>query len=478
MAAKKTHGTVIPAGNRWRARYAHKLQRHTPGQTFTTEEAAWQWLRSEQVLIDERRWTPPAERRAQEAKAKADEEAAQVVDSLTLDTYAREWIDQRRTRRGKPLAEKTKYEYLRYLEGRLSPLAALPVVEVDQATVKKWWAANEDAPTLRHHAYAVLSSVMTTALEDGLIDTNPCRVRHASARSAKRPKHEVEELIAGLSHLEVATLAEAMPPQHSALIPLLAYSGMRPGEALALTRSDIVTGTSSEGVPRWFVKVTEAVNLGKLGATKTPESVRTVPLPPHVAEPLTVHLEEHAQPGPKGLLFPSSHGGMDYATVKQVAGGTGQGKGGKLTGFNAAREAIGRPTLRLYDFRRWARYVWRLAGLSEYECERLLGHKLGTVTAAYFTFDLAQFWPHVDRISTDAGWVAPAPSRAAPSGPTDALAGIVGGMGVDQLVATLAALPQKQLAQVLPYVAPEHMAAVVSRLAGNRPSLRVLEGGV
>lgn len=70
MARRKMLGTVEGQHNHWRARYQRNGQRHVPGHTFSDEELAWAWLRSEQTLIDRGEWTPPATRRqVQEAAA-------------------------------------------------------------------------------------------------------------------------------------------------------------------------------------------------------------------------------------------------------------------------------------------------------------------------------------------------------------------------------------------------------------------------
>lgn len=183
---------------------------------------------------------------------------------------------------------------------------------------------------MRHHIYALLASVMADALDRELIPENPCRVRHAGGRTAKRSRHAQKELIAVLSTVDVATLAEAMPKRHQALGLLLAFSGLRPGEALALTRKDLRHGVSRHDVPRWTVRVTKALSKGGVGPTKTPESIRTVPLPPHLAVPLEQHLDPWAAKGEDGPLFPSRLNARTPASLCQVTGSSGTSKGAGL----------------------------------------------------------------------------------------------------------------------------------------------------
>ncbi|AQX17022.1 hypothetical protein BKM78_14675 [Tessaracoccus sp. T2.5-30] len=461
MASRRaTLGTVETTGKRFRARYERYGQRHTPGHTFSTEGAAWAWLRSEQTLIDRDEWTPPANRRAEA-------QAAQAAEELTLDSFARTWMDNRTTPRGSPLATKTRYEYERYLTGRLQTLAERPLTSLSRADVDAWWLANSEVPTLRHHIYAFLASVMADALDRELIPENPCRVQHAGSRTAKRSRHAQNELIAELTPVDVATLAEAMPERHQALVLLLAFSGLRPGEALALTRKDLRHGVSRDDVPRWTVRVTKALSKGGVGPTKTPESIRTVPLPPHLAVPLQQHLDLWATKGEDGPLFPSRLNARTPASLGQVTGSSGTSKGASLTGFNAARDAIARPELRLYDLRRWARHTWRQAGCSEFECERLLGHKLGAVTGAYFTLDLNTLWPHMDRISEQAGWTEGHPPETAVTAATGTLAQVLASLDDAMLIRTIEGLDPRQVYELIPQLPPPRVATVIALLASQ-----------
>lgn len=446
-------GSIRPKHKQFQARYMRHGVMHHAGQTFSTPKLADDWLLDEERLIDRGEWTPPADRR----KA---QEAAHHASTLTLEAFAREWIEHRTTPRGKPLSERTKYEYERYLVGRLSDLAALPLVEITRKRIDTWWKANEDAPTMRHHIYAFLLSVMDDAADNELIPANPCKVKNAARRTRQRSLAEVNELITRLTHVNVATLAEAMPARHQAFISLLAYSGLRPQEAFGLTRQDIIIDPAVNDVPRYSVRVNKAVSRGKIAPTKTPESNRIVPLPPHLAAILDEHLQEHAAPGADGLVFPSTHDGQAFGTLHQVMGSYASSKDSRLTGFNAARAAIGRPDLRIYDLRRWARHTWRSAGISELEAEHLLGHKLADVTSAYFTLDNEALWPYMERISEAAGWKLPT-SEFAPTPAAAIDTRVIAAMTPEQLRTILPRITDDQLAAIVPLLPPETVAALI-----------------
>jgi len=474
MAGRKprrtsTLGTIYQnATGGWVARYDRHGQRHTPGRTFLTHKLADEWLTSEQLLIARDTWTPPAERRA--AK-----EAAGTRDTTTLDELAREWIDARTTSKGTPLAPRTIREYRAYLSGRLATLADHPVADIDRGMIDRWWQDNQDAPGLRHHCYAFLKSVMASAADRGIIAASPCRIENASRRAVQRPKALQNDLITGLTPLDIGALTEATKPaQWRALVLLLAYSGLRVSEALALTQSDLIRATGSDGTPHWTIRVTKALSVTSSGQRgpqppKTPESIRFVPLPPHVAEALAEHMTRYAVPGPDGPLFPSTNAANPWPTVQQVMGTSAKQRAGKgrrakprtPTGFNAARIAIGRPELRVHDLRRWARHMWRKAGLGDADCEQLLGHVLDPVMGAYVTLDREALWLYMERLSELAGWTPPAATPGSAPGIDPRLLAV---MTAEQIRTALAHMSDDEIAAVVPLLDPEALArAIIGR---------------
>lgn len=80
-------------------------------------------------------------------------------------------------------------------------------------------------------AYRLLRAVYTTAVEDDLVTSNPCRIKGASSgNAAERPVLSIPEVLA---------LAEEVPDRYEALVQLLVWSGLRIGEAAALQRRDL-----------------------------------------------------------------------------------------------------------------------------------------------------------------------------------------------------------------------------------------------
>lgn len=476
MATKKprrtsTLGTIYQnkAGS-WLVRYERAGQRHTGGHKFGTFELADQWLRAEQTLIDRDEWTPPAIR--QTAAQQTDDR-----DSITLIDFANSWIEHRTTKTGGPLASKTIREYRAALRGRLANLAAMPITDIDRVTIEAWWQDNGDKPPARQSAYMFLKSVLKDAASRELIDSNPCQIVNGSRRVRVTPKQIRSQLIVGLEPCDIEALVSALDREcFRAMVLLVAYCGLRPGEAFALTREDIKQATSTNGLPRWTIHIHKAVSTGEdgngraLGDTKTGDSIRTVPVPPHLVPAIDDHLSRFAQVGSKGLVFPSTNPMMDYASDRQVMGTYASKRTGKgckkgvtrsATGFAAARQVIGRPTLRIYDLRHWARRMWTLAGLDYASTEMLLGHELPMVQGTYAHLDLGHVWPYAIKVSELAGWTRP---RRTDSQANDFAINprLMAAMTPEQLTAMFAKMSDAQLAQVVPLLTPEAIATMIS----------------
>ena len=285
MARRRTLGTVEGQHNHWRARYQREGRRHVPGRTFSTEELAWAWLRSEQSLIDRGEWTPPAARREKQRAA----EQREAETSIPFGAYARDWIANRTTPRGTPLAPRTVSEYHAYLEGPLADFAGRQLFDVSRADVKAWWQRHSDTPRYRHHAYAFAKSVYKAAVKDGLLDANPWDIDNAARVVLQTPKAVRATMINDLTPEDVQRLADAtQPAQWQALVLLLAWTGLRPGEAFALQRRDL-KASYIDATPSWRIHVARAVSRSRtpeggradtIGTPKTPESIRYVWLPP------------------------------------------------------------------------------------------------------------------------------------------------------------------------------------------------------
>lgn len=107
------------------------------------------------------------------------------------------------------------------------------LTSITPASVREWHADfDPHSPTSRAHAYALLKAILTSAMQDDLVDANPCRIRGASATTRRRT---VKPATLG----ELAVICEAMPEQLRPLVLVSAWTALRFGEATELRRRDV-----------------------------------------------------------------------------------------------------------------------------------------------------------------------------------------------------------------------------------------------
>jgi integrase len=106
---------------------------------------------------------------------------------------------------------------------------------------------------------------------------------------------------------QVAALAEAIDPRFRALVLVAAYAGLRWGELVGLRvkRVDLLHQRITVAE-----QATEIDGQFTWGPPKTEAGRRTVTLPAVAAAALAEHLGSYSQPGPEGLVFTSTEGGL------------------------------------------------------------------------------------------------------------------------------------------------------------------------
>src|SRR5690606_8913921 len=69
--------------------------------------------------------------------------------------------------------------------GPLAELVPLVLADITADRVRAWYAAQQDRGTITQtsRAYELLKAIMTTALEDELIDKQPCTIKGGSTAS-------------------------------------------------------------------------------------------------------------------------------------------------------------------------------------------------------------------------------------------------------------------------------------------------------
>ena len=217
-----------------------------------------------------------------------------------------------------------------------------------------------DGRARQAQAYRLLRAAMATAVLDRVIDVQPCRI--AGAGTPRRALGRVPDIADRLlSPDQVNAVADAMPPRYRALVLAAAWSGLRQGELLALTRADL----DVDAVPA-TVRVRRGVLRSDNGTMevdlpKTRASVRTVSLPAPLAAILAAHLDAFVGEDAESLVF---------TTVS----GTNPARSNLNTMLRRALESAGVPPVRFHDLRHVAQVYAAEAGATLPELMARLGH--------------------------------------------------------------------------------------------------------
>jgi integrase len=139
---------------------------------------------------------------------------------------------------------------------------------------------------------------MNTAMDDGLIRRNPCRVKGAA--QDRSPERSI------LTTRQVFALADAVDPRYRALILLAVFGSLRWGELAALRRTDIDLDAGTVTIAR---SLNELPGGGfRFGPPKTDAGRRVVALPVPIVPDLAWHLARLTATRDDALIFTSPTG--------------------------------------------------------------------------------------------------------------------------------------------------------------------------
>ncbi|RVU27183.1 site-specific integrase [Streptomyces antnestii] len=267
----------LPSG-RFQARYpGPDGVLRSAGKTFATTTDADRWLSKKRIEIEEGRWLDPAEGQ----------------------TTVRDWSARWLAAVSPQLKHKTQASYRSLINSLINPtLGDRELASLRPIAVTEWVGAMNtkglSASRIRQ-AYRVLSQVMRSAVDNDMIAQTPCR----GVRLPRMPQTEPHIL----TPLEASRIVRSAAKPHDLLIALLAYAGLRVGEAFALRRADIDV---SAGLVLVDENLAEAN--GKL-VFDTPKShqKRLLRIGPSLAKRLADYLETF-EGGDDALLFTTPAG--------------------------------------------------------------------------------------------------------------------------------------------------------------------------
>lgn len=336
MATIKRYATA--SGERWEVRYRQPNGATSRKRGFRTKRSAEDWDASNKVALNKGDYVAPSKGRVQ------------------VGDLAQAWIERKQAT--------TAPSHSRMLESawrvHVKPVwGRVPVNKVSATGVKNWSAGmtgDGRSATTVLRALGVLAGILDDAIEDGRISKNPARGLDPKKREKPtKPKRKHVYL----DHEAVGRLAEESG-QHKTLVLVLAYCGLRWGEAVALRVRHI------DEVRKRLLVVDNAVQLGVDHAVGDPkdDEPREVPVPKFLMALLKNEVKLRAA---DDLIFGT---GKDYLPRPKSDGGWFAG---------AVKRAKIQP-ITPHDLRHTAASMAISSGANVLAVSRMLGHENPAVT--------------------------------------------------------------------------------------------------
>lgn len=199
---------------------------------------------------------------------------------------------------------RTIADYERDARLHISPeLGQLPAVALADREVTAAWVRTLQetlSPKTIANIHALLSAACATAMDAGRLPSNP-------VRGLRLPRGIPEEMVF-LTQGQVAELLAETPAHWRPLVATLVGSGIRWGEAAALTVADVDLDAGTLRVLKAVGR--DAASRAHVKATKTRRGVRTVRIPDVVVQQLRPLVTGRAATDP---LFTTARGGRRVA---------------------------------------------------------------------------------------------------------------------------------------------------------------------
>jgi integrase len=250
------------------------------------------------------------------------------------------------------LAPKTRLHYASLYDYHLRPyLASIALRDITPEVIGRWQAERLAAgagPVAVRHALDLLGSILEYAFVGGQLQTNPVR----RVKKARRPRREE---VRPLAPATIEAMRASLNTRDATLISVLAYAGLRPGEALGLRWGDIRERT---------LLIQRSISLGEQADTKTRQH-RTVRLLAPLASDLRSWRMAAGRPDDAQLVFPGQ-GGQPWTQAAYQSW--------RRRAFKRATQAADLGHARPYDLRHGFASLLLHEGRSVIYVARQLGH--------------------------------------------------------------------------------------------------------
>jgi integrase len=322
-----------------------------------------------------------------------------ALAKVTFAEYAGEWLTSYQGRTSRGIRRETLADYRRDLGldldgnpiggGALAFFGRMQLAAIEPRDVKRYAATLGErglAPGSVRNLVAPVRALLATAFEEGLIRSNPAaglRIVQRIDEAEAQPKALTEEELRGL-------LGE-IPDDWRLFFELLAQTGLRIGEAVALTWADIDLGKRRLSVRRRLYR-------GRMDAPKSRYGRRTVPLSHGLTQALWRFRGAASDDAP---VFPSKSGGfLDPSNVAARV-------------LKPAAKRAGVPWAGFHTFRHTCATVLFRHGLNAKQAQMWLGHHSPAFTLATYVHLMPDDLP-------DPGFFEALTSRAAEGNARDA----------------------------------------------------------
>lgn len=214
-------------------------------------------------------------------------------------------------------------------------------------------------------AYRLLSAVLLSAVNDGVLDATPCKIRGAGSNDEVGRHERVP-----LSRDEVLAIVDDIPERYRLAVIFAAQVGLRYSEQFALRRRDLrFTGD------HMIVRVERAIVDGsgakvRFGAPKSKAGLREIPVYGDLVAAMREYLTAAVASESDALVFVTSGGNPPSSAHLN-----------KL--LKRAAAATGHPSFSWHDLRHTAAGFAVQAGTPQVDLMRLLGHSSTRAAARY-----------------------------------------------------------------------------------------------
>jgi integrase len=287
-------------------------------------------------------------------------------DSTLLLDYAIRWGKKRERSHGLDSAE-TDMGRLRnhwLPEFGLRPLDSITPTEIkdhlDQIEEKF-------SVALRNRCRAVLHKLYQDAFEDEIIDVNP--VARAKLKTKEEKKHKRQPKVLQSKEQIEAYLLAAQEEDETFFVycAIRFYTGVRPGEAIAILNCDILWRERVILVRRTWSDIQKKIVERTKGRS---ESGRVVPLSPALYEILSIHYGRSRRKLPDAPFLQRGDGGpLSRFTLNGI--------------HKRVIEKTGLPDITLHQMRHSFATVFKSMGGTKDELQTILGHSSTLVTDIY-----------------------------------------------------------------------------------------------